>query len=105
MGILEEIPVQVHNPELSKALLCELVKGDHGSSSFDKLDLSVNPFLEKHVESLQDELEDMIGEMEKVHDYLKSAQQNKQLRMKFLQERKSINKERKKSGLEPLPED
>ena len=101
-NILEEIPVKLHNSELSKALLCELARGDNGTSSFEKLDLSVNPYLEKHVESLQDELDDMIGQMETLHDYLKEAQLNKQKRMKFLQERRAINKDRKKSGLELL---
>ena len=101
-NILEEIPIKIHNAEITKALLCELAKDDNGASAFEKLDLSVNPYLEKHVESLQDELESMIGEMDKLHDYLKGAQLNKQKKMKFLQERKAINKERKKSGLEPL---
>lgn len=104
-NILEEIPVMVSNGEYTKALLCELAKGERGSASFEKLDLSVNPYLEKHVESLQEELDDMIGEMASLHDYLKDAQLNKQKRMKWIQERKAENRERKKSGLEPLPED
>ena len=104
-NILEEIPIKIHNAELTKALLVELARGDNGVSSFEKLDLAVNPYLEKHVESLQDELDDMIGEMAKMHDYLKGAQLVKQKRMKWIQERKATNRERKKSGLELLPED
>ena len=105
-NILEEIPIQIHNPELSKALLMELARGDsNGASDFETLDLSVNPYLEKYVEALQDELEEMIGEMAKLHDYLKGAQLVKQKRMKWIQERKATNRERKKSGLELLPED
>lgn len=104
-NLLEEIPIKIHNNELSKALLLELAEGDHGASSFEKLDLSVNPFLEKQVETVQVKLDGMIGEMARMHDYLKNAQQNKQKRMKWLQERKATNRERKKSGLELLPED
>lgn len=104
-NILEEIPVKIHNSELSKALLCELSKADNSASSFEKLDLSVNPYLEKHVESLQDEIDGMIGQMENLHEYLREAQQNKQKRMKFLQERRAKNRDRKKSGMELLPED
>lgn len=104
-NILEEIPIKIHNSELAKALLVELAKSDHGVAAFTKLDLSVNPYLEKHMESLQDELDDMTGEMAQLHEYLKRAQLDKQKRMKSMQERKALNKERKKSGLEPLPED
>jgi hypothetical protein len=101
-NILEEIPIKIKNNELTKALLFELAKADNGAAAFEKLDLSVNPYLEKHVESLQDELEEMITEMVKMHDYLKGAQLIKQKKMKWIQERKATNRERKKSGLEPL---
>jgi translation initiation factor 3 subunit H len=79
--IFEEIPVKLTNPGLVKALLADMVTDGTAATSsllhsmntpainadttFDRLDLSTNPYLEKHLASLCTWVDDLAQEQQK----------------------------------------
>lgn len=91
-NIFEEVPVVLTNPSLVKAFLCDISQGMHGDSlqqpttsdnvnvnsntvvdtCFDRLDLSTNPYLEKHLEFLCNWVDDLAAEQQKFQFYTKS---------------------------------
>lgn len=76
-NIFEEVPVKLINPGLARALLADVAVDvqsgtlDHGlynvgaDTTFDRLDLSTNPFLEKHLEFLCGWVDDLANEQSK----------------------------------------
>mmetsp|Transcript_16303 Transcript_16303/g.32786 ORF Transcript_16303/g.32786 Transcript_16303/m.32786 type:complete len:358 (+) Transcript_16303:84-1157(+) len=73
--IFEEVPVNLSNPGLVRALLADVADGRHGDTdghvygedtNFDRLDLSTNPYLEKHLEFLSSWVDDLAAEQMKV---------------------------------------
>jgi translation initiation factor 3 subunit H len=74
-NIFEEIPVQLTNPGLVQAFLIDVADGLHTNAStplsptdstlLDRLDLSTNPYLEKHLEFLSHHVEDLSTEQNK----------------------------------------
>mmetsp|Transcript_27804 Transcript_27804/g.42071 ORF Transcript_27804/g.42071 Transcript_27804/m.42071 type:complete len:287 (+) Transcript_27804:97-957(+) len=71
--IFEEIPVVLTNPGLGKALVHEL-KAD---TTFDCLDLSTNPYLEKHLEFLCSWVDDLSQEQHKFQYWARSNKRNR----------------------------
>jgi len=83
--IFEEVPVQLTNPGLVQALLADIADGVHPSqeadgdnyglydtkvdTTFDRLDLSTNPYLEKHLEFLCGWVDDLAAEQHKFQYY------------------------------------
>lgn len=81
--IFEEIPVKLTNPGLVKLFLADVSDGVHSSPSsgsslttrsnaditFDRLDLSTNPYLEKHLEFLCGWVDDLAAEQHKFQHY------------------------------------
>mmetsp|Transcript_28007 Transcript_28007/g.40088 ORF Transcript_28007/g.40088 Transcript_28007/m.40088 type:complete len:350 (+) Transcript_28007:124-1173(+) len=92
--IFEELPVTFTNPGLIQALLCDISQGtydepfhyptktaiDDGedpfstktTTLFDNLDLSTNPYLEKHLEFLCSWVDDLASEQQKFNFYARS---------------------------------
>eukprot|EP00565_Helicotheca_tamesis_P005295 CAMPEP_0185732288 /NCGR_PEP_ID=MMETSP1171-20130828/15630_1 /TAXON_ID=374046 /ORGANISM="Helicotheca tamensis, Strain CCMP826" /LENGTH=333 /DNA_ID=CAMNT_0028401735 /DNA_START=20 /DNA_END=1021 /DNA_ORIENTATION=+ len=77
-NIFEEIPVTLSNPSLVRALLHDVADGRHGNyegetygtdTTFDRLDLSTNPYLEKHLEFLCSWVDDLSTEQHKFQYY------------------------------------
>jgi translation initiation factor 3 subunit H len=79
-NIFEEIPVKITNPALVRALLTDIADGVHGSgenglydaqadTTFERLDLSTNPYLEKHLEFLSSWVDDLAAEQQKFQYY------------------------------------
>lgn len=96
--IFEEIPVKLTNPGLVRALLADIITDGStaaGTSSlmqsiatassltlnadttFDRLDLSTNPYLEKHLEFLCTWVDDLASEQQKFQYYTRQLNQNK----------------------------
>lgn len=93
--IFEEIPVKLTNPGLVQALLADIVITDATSSAllhnvatggggdltmnadttFDRLDLSTNPYLEKHLEFLCSWVDDLASEQQKFQYYTRQLNQ------------------------------
>jgi translation initiation factor 3 subunit H len=71
--IFEEIPIRLANPGLGKALIYEL-KTD---TTFDVLDLSTNPYLEKHLEFLCSWVDDLSQEQQKFQYWARSSKRRK----------------------------
>lgn len=74
--IFEEIPVTLTNPGLVKALLHNVAEGwedeVEGDTSFDRLDLSTNPYLEKHLSFLCSWVDDLSAEQHKFQYYARN---------------------------------
>mmetsp|Transcript_16302 Transcript_16302/g.32783 ORF Transcript_16302/g.32783 Transcript_16302/m.32783 type:complete len:357 (+) Transcript_16302:346-1416(+) len=79
--IFEEVPVNLSNPGLVRALLADVADGRHGDTdghvygedtNFDRLDLSTNPYLEKHLEFLSSWVDDLAAEQMKFQYYTRS---------------------------------
>ena len=87
-NIFEEIPITFKNPGLVQAFLYDVADGKHGDfeagedangnavagldCTFDRLDLSTNPYLEKHLEYLCTWVDDLAAEQHKFQYYTRS---------------------------------
>jgi len=77
-NIFEELPIKMTNPTLVKTLLYDVADGRHGAyhgdldCTFDRLDLSTNPFLEKHLEFLCSWVDDLAAEQHKFQFYTRN---------------------------------
>lgn len=90
--IFEEIPVVFSQPGLVKALLHDLRDGRHGAydgtdgggldCTFDRLDLSTNPYLEKHLEFLCTWVDDLASEQLKFQFYQRNLSRNQRYEKK-----------------------
>lgn len=80
--IFDEIPVRIHNPHLINALLYDMQGSDLVSAHFERLNLSVAPFLEKNLEFLSESLDDLVAEQNKFQYYQKSLQKKAYLQKK-----------------------
>jgi len=76
--IFEELPVKFTNPSLAKAFLYDVADGKHGDyrtnldCTFDRLDLSTAPYLEKHLEFLCTWVDDLITEQHKFYYFARN---------------------------------
>lgn len=76
--IFMEVPVTLNNPGLVRSVLRDVGDGMHGDygaegygadTTFDRLDLSTNPYLEKHLEFLCNWVDDLAAEQYKFQHY------------------------------------
>ena len=82
--IFEQVPLLLHNPSLVKALLADIADGDYTQDlhkptevHFDRLDLSTNPYLEKHLEFLCSWVDDLVTEQTKFQYYARTLQRSR----------------------------
>ncbi|KAL7443094.1 hypothetical protein ACHAXH_008618 [Discostella pseudostelligera] len=84
-SIFQEVPITLNNPGLVRALLRDVGDGLHGpysaelsgtDTTFDRLDLSTNPYLEKHLEFLCSWVDDLAAEQYKFQHYTRSLRNN-----------------------------
>lgn len=102
--ILQEIPIKITNTPLNQALLYEWRKEETLKCRFERLDLSINPVLEKGLGDLVTCVAELTEEQAKFQRYEHNVTRQKQLRSNWLQERRLLNAQRKEEGQEPLPE-
>ena len=74
--IFEEVPVTFANPGLARALLSDVVVKD--TTMADRLDLSTNPYLEKHLEFLCGWVDDLATEQQKFQYYNRQLNRSKE---------------------------
>jgi translation initiation factor 3 subunit H len=81
--IFEEIPITFTNPGLVRCLLHDLKASDTAKATvsatdttFDRLDLSTNPYLEKHLEFLSKWVDDLAAEQYKFQSYTRTLARN-----------------------------
>ena len=104
--ILEEVPIRVHNSELSKAFLYDLDAerslADPSRTEFDALELASGPMLEKSLEFLIETVDELSAEQLKFQNFQRSLQKQYSQQNQHLQKRKLENQNRKLNGLEEL---
>eukprot|EP00033_Pygsuia_biforma_P000819 GCRY01000953.1.p1 GENE.GCRY01000953.1~~GCRY01000953.1.p1 ORF type:complete len:316 (-),score=63.87 GCRY01000953.1:48-995(-) len=105
--IFEELPVEIHNNNLSTALLYSLQEQFPSlvQTDFDALDMSFSPFLERNLELLIDCIDDLAVEHNRYQNHEKYAQKIKASQQAWIAKRKAENAERALKGEEPLSED
>jgi len=104
--ILEELPIRLRNPGLVHALVYDLVKGPQAvNSSFDRLNLSVRPYLEKNLGFLCSWVDDLTAEHQKFQQYSRSVAKAKQEKLRWIANRRHENELRRSEGDDLLPED
>jgi translation initiation factor 3 subunit H len=104
--VFVEIPVAVHNSPLTVALAAE-VEPAAGLSQLDldRLALGTNPALEKNMEFLNDCLDDLVGEQNKLSMYHNQVRRYQQQLAQWRLARRAENQARRAAGEEPLPEE
>lgn len=80
-NIFEEIPFDLSNPGLVQALVADIAPAKV-DTTLDRLDLSTNPYLEKHLEFLCSWVDDLAAEQLKFQYYTRSIQGSKSDRRK-----------------------
>mmetsp|Transcript_14500 Transcript_14500/g.31531 ORF Transcript_14500/g.31531 Transcript_14500/m.31531 type:complete len:326 (+) Transcript_14500:145-1122(+) len=104
--VFQEIPVKVQTSSLVQALIADLEPANTATQAdFDRLNLSVAPFMEKNMESLIDCVDDLVAEQQKVTTYHKNVARQAQAMASWLQKRRQENQARRAAGEEPLPEE
>eukprot|EP01134_Creolimax_fragrantissima_P005160 CFRG5160T1 len=99
--IFEEIPIKVHNSALSQAMLYELDDPQYLPDMHDRLDLTIDPYLEKELEFMLECADELSTEQGKYMFALRKDAQYQSM----LQKRRADNEQRKQQGREELPED
>mmetsp|Transcript_13127 Transcript_13127/g.35734 ORF Transcript_13127/g.35734 Transcript_13127/m.35734 type:complete len:340 (-) Transcript_13127:121-1140(-) len=104
--VFVDVPVKVQNSPLAQALVAELEHDNLATASdYDRLNLSVMPFMEKNIQSLIDCVDDLVGEQQKVTMYHKNVARQAQQVAAWLQKRRQENQARRAAGEELLPEE
>jgi len=103
--IFEEIPIKIHNSSLINALMYELEARDViPKPEHSRLEMSSGQILEKNLEFLIDESEELITEQHKLQFHYRAVQRQQQQQAKWIQQRKQENLARKRKNEEELPE-
>ena len=105
--IFTEIPVTVTSSALAGAVL-SLTSGAGamaGQADFDQLGLSTNPFLEKNLEFLNECMDDLASEGQKVAYPARAVARQQSQQAAWVQKRRAENAQRRASGQEALPEE
>jgi len=105
LDIFEEIPIRIHNSSLINALLYELDSRDViPKPEHARLELTNSRLLQKNLEYLIEESDDLISEQHKLQYHQRSVQRQQQQQAKWIQQRKQENLARRRKGEEELPE-
>jgi len=86
--ILDEIPVEIHNSHVINALLYEMDDFNTGLD-FERLNLSSNPFLEKHLESLIETVDVFTQEQNKFQFWQRNLSRQETQKAAYLQKKTS----------------
>ncbi|GAB4818778.1 hypothetical protein N2152v2_005824 [Parachlorella kessleri] len=104
--VFVEIPITVHNSPLAVALMAEIEPPSTTTQQdFDRLNLSIAPVLEKNMEFLNDCLDDLMVEQNKLSVYQQQYRRLQQQIAQFKLQRVQENRMRVAAGEEKLPED
>eukprot|EP00884_Botryococcus_braunii_P000227 jgi/Botrbrau1/10204/Bobra.116_1s0020.1 len=104
--VFEEIPVHIHNSVLASALMLQIEPQTFATQGdFDRLGLNATPMVEKSVEFLNDCLEEVLVEQQKVSYHHRNVARQQQQLAQWQQKRRQENNQRRLAGEEPLPEE
>jgi translation initiation factor 3 subunit H len=102
--IYQQIPVEVSNSGVFKAMLLELGDNAAFQPTFESLDMATNSFLENNLETLNLCISDLQQEQGKQQMWQRNANKVLAQQQAFLQRRKAENAQRKAMGGDMLPE-
>lgn len=121
--VLEEVPIEITNPEIVSVFLNDMVYDQQPSTvattsttrngsgydnvavDFDRLDLSTNVYLEKNLEFLVEEVDNLGQENQKMSHHMHQLHKQKQNQAKWLANRRLENAGRQERGQALLPEE
>ena len=104
--VFAEIPITIHNSPMAAALAAELApRAGVSQLDFDRLGLSVAPVLEKNLEFLNDCLDDLLVEQNKLSMYQQQVRRQQQTIAQYKVQRRQENQARRAAGEEMLTED
>jgi len=104
--VFVEIPIVIHNSPLAVALTAE-IEAPTGimQLDLDRLGLGGGPVMEKNLEFLNDCLDDLVGEQNKLSMYHNQLRRHQQQIAQWKLARRAENQARRAAGEEPLPEE
>lgn len=102
----QEIPVTVHNNALATALAATISPASYVSSrDADRLTLAAAPVLERNLEFLNDCLDDVVVEQNKLGGYHTAVRRQQQAIAAWRAQRRQENATRRSAGEDPLSEE
>ena len=104
-NLFQELPVKILNSHLITLYLHTINKLTSVNSTFDELNLSVNPYLEKNIEGLFDSIDEFHYDQSNYNYYQRSLNREKVKMQQWQQKRKAENSIREKNGKPLLPTD
>jgi len=99
--VFEELPIIIHNGALVRAMLYEL-DAHHKPDTSARLDLSIQPYIEKNLEFLCECADDLGTEQSKLQYHLRNVARQHAQQQQFWKSRQQDNIRRQAEGLEPL---
>jgi translation initiation factor 3 subunit H len=113
--VIEEIPIVISNSVLVSAMMSQLDANADGrverdenkltKEDLNRLHLNSAPFSQKSLEFLSESMDDLVQEQQKVAYYHRANARLQHQKSVWLSKKRQENKNRVKSGLEPLSED
>lgn len=105
--VFAEIPISLHNSPMAAALAAEITSRRSPLSAIDtdRLTLNAGPVLEKNVEFLNDCLDDLVVEQNKLSMYHHALRRQQQSILQWKMHRRQENQTRRAAGEEPLSEE
>eukprot|EP00850_Spirogloea_muscicola_P017809 SM000156S02165 [mRNA] locus=s156:306300:308834:- [translate_table: standard] len=101
-----KMQVKVANSALISTMMAELEpEAPAGQCDYDRMSLSMSPFLEKNLEFLIECMEDLSMEQQKFQFYNRNVARQQAQQSAWLQKRRAENAARKAAGEEVLPEE
>lgn len=104
-GILQEIPVKVHNSHLVHGFLYELRENKAMSCEFDRLSLNGEADMMKSLKALSGCIDDYCGEQSKFQFIQRQIARQKQQQTTYQNKKQQENESRKKMGQDEVIED
>jgi translation initiation factor 3 subunit H len=97
--IFQEVPIKIHNPTLIQACIAEYEPDTVAQQNdFDRLNMSMAPFMVQNMESLIECVDDIVLEQQKVSTYHRNVARQAQQQAAWLQKRKAENLARRTAG-------
>jgi len=104
-GILEEIPIKVHNSHLVHGFLYELRENKNMNCDFDRLGLGSDTPMKKSLRVMSNCIDDYSSEQSKFQFIQRQILRQKQQQQVYLSKRQQENDSRKQLGQDELPEE
>lgn len=103
-SVFEEVPIRIHNSKVVEALLLDLQTKEDVDCDFSRLQLGFSPFLEKVMEYLMDQVDELVAHQSNASYWARKLHYQKRLQEEYFERLRAENEERVRRGQEPKPE-